>query len=363
MKDIARDLGVSLMTVSKALHNHSDISEQTRARVLKRAKRLGYQPNWVARSLVTRRTYLVGLVIPDLMHSFFVELARGVARMLEPRRYHILILDSQESAEAEVRQIEALLSRNVDGLIIASAQKSGHWLARALRTRSIPYVLVDRKLAGLKGHYVGVDDHEIGAVATSHLIEQGCRRIAHIRGPAISTGRGRWAGYRRALSEHGLMELAGYVVDGGSEDDSGFDAMRHLLHLNPPPDGVFCYNDPVAAGAIKAVFEAGLNVPKDVAIIGAGNVHYSDLLRVPLSTIDQSSSAIGEMAGELLVQSMEAKTAPRPKQILIPPRLLVRESSQKTQHPPVAPGGAQGREERGNESVKYANSASAVDSS
>lgn len=105
--------------------------------------------------------------------------------------------------------------------------------------------------------------------------------------------------------------------------------MRRLLRLNPPPDGVFCYKDPLAAGVIKAVFEAGLNVPDDVAIVGAGNVHYSDLLRVPLSTIDQSSSAIGETAAELLVQCMEANTLPRPKSILIPPRLVVRESSRR----------------------------------
>src|ERR1700693_1723525 len=123
MKDIARDLGVSLMTVSKALRSHSDISEETKRRVLKRAKELKYRPNWIARSLVTRRTYMVGLIIPDLMHSFFAEVAKGIARRLEPHGYQIVISNTEESVEAEQRQMELLLSRNVDGLIVASARQ------------------------------------------------------------------------------------------------------------------------------------------------------------------------------------------------------------------------------------------------
>src|SRR2546423_1605270 len=145
MKDIAQDLGLSLMTVSKALRRHSDISEETRNRVLKRARELQYQPNWIARSLVTRRTYMVGLVIPDLMHSFFAEVAKGVDRELGPRGYQIVISNSDESPEAEVRQVEMLVNRNVDGLIVASSLPN--WrkeMPEILRTRNIPYVLIDR---------------------------------------------------------------------------------------------------------------------------------------------------------------------------------------------------------------------------
>ena len=330
MIDIAKDLGVSLMTVSKALRNHSDISEQTRNRVLKRARQLGYQPNWAARSLVTRRTYMVGLIIPDLMHSFFAEVARGVARRLEPLGYQIVMANSDENAEAEERQIGLLLARSVDGLVIASTQANGRpKTLQSLRARKIPFVLIDRLPAGLEAHYVGVKDDEIGALATEHLIEQGCRRIAHIRGPAIPTGTGRLRGYRRALSRHGLQAPPGYVVSGHHDDASGYRAMQELLSLPEPPDGVFCYNDPVAAGAIKAILEAGHSVPGDMAVIGAGNVHYSDLLRVPLSTIDQSSSAIGETAAELLSQCMASSAPLAPKRIWIPPRLVVRESSRR----------------------------------
>jgi LacI family transcriptional regulator len=330
MIDIARDLGVSLMTVSKALRHHSDISEATRQRVLKRARELRYEPNWIARGLATRRTYMVGLVIPDLMHSFFAEVAKGVARACEPGGYQVVISNSEEDPATEERQIAALLARSVDGLIVASAQRNGRagWFRR-LRARKVPYVLIDRLPAGVAAHYVGGKDEDIGELATTHLIEQGCRRIAHLRGPAIPTGTGRLRGYRRALARHGLEARPEYVVCAQHRDDTGYDVMRRLLRVRPRPDGVFCYNDPVAAGAIRAVLEAGLEVPGDVAIIGSGNVHYSDLLRVPLSTIDQNSFQIGRTAAELLLRLTEAKTPLPPQRIFFPPRLIVRASTRR----------------------------------
>jgi len=218
----------------------------------------------------------------------------------------------------------------VDGLIVATAQ--ANWKKQALevlRSRKVPFVLIDREPSGVDANYVGVKDEEIGAMATEHLYEQGCRRIAHIRGGETPNALGRLRGYRRVLSKYGLKARPDYVASGDRDDAAGCDAMLKLLAAKEPPDGVFCYNDPVAAGAIRAVLEAGLKVPADVAIIGAGNVHYSDLLRVPLSTIDQSSSLIGETAAELLVECIEAKTPREAKHMLIPPRLIVRESSRR----------------------------------
>jgi LacI family transcriptional regulator len=330
MKDIALDLGVSLMTVSKALRNHSDISLQTRERVLKRMRELNYQPDWIARSMVTRRTYLVGLILPDLMHPFFAEVANGVARKLSPLGYHAVILNTQEDGDTERRHVEIMLTRKVDGLIIASAQPTGKLeLFETLRHRKVPYVLIDRLISRVETNFVGTNGEDLGAMATAHLIDQGCRRIAHIRGPQNATGASRLKGYRRALAKHGMPVRAEYIASGHYFENTGYEAMRQLLKTSPRPDGVFCYNDPVAGGAVKAILEAGLRVPEDVAIIGAGNVHYSELLRVPLSTIDQSSSTIGETAAELLCESMAAKEPVEMKRIYIPLRLVVRESSRR----------------------------------
>jgi len=327
MKDIARDLGVSLMTVSKALRSHSDISEQTRQRVLKRMRELNYQPDWIARSMVTGKTYLVGLVLPDLMHSFFAEVAMGVARKLQPLGYQVVIGNTEENPEIEKRDIEALVARKVDGLIIASAQRHGDpQVFKALERAGTSYVLIDRMVAGVEANYVGVKDEEVGVIATEHLIAQGAQRIAHIRGPAVSTGRGRLRGYRRALARRGLKTKPEYIVSGEFGDRGGYQAMLRLLALDPPPDAVFCYNDPVAAGAIQAILEGKLRIPEDIAIVGAGNVNYSGLLRVPLSTVDQSSGLIGERAAELLSHCMDARKPPAPQKILIPPRLVIRDS-------------------------------------
>jgi len=330
MKDIADDLGVSLMTVSKALRNHSDISEKTRKRVLKRMRELNYQPDWIARSMVTGRTYVVGLVLPDLMHSFFAEVATGASRKLQPVGYQVVIADTQEDGEAERRQIDVLINRKVDGLIIASAQRQGKLdLFKKLDRDKIPYVLIDRMLAGARAHYVGVRDEELGALATEHLIAQGCHRVAHLRGPSVATGTARLRGYRRALARHGLTADSAYITSGQYGETTGYDAMQELLKLAPPPDGVFCYNDAVAAGAIKAIIESGLRVPEDIAVIGAGNAPYCDLLRVPLSTVDQSSTAIGENAADLLVKCMESRKPDGVRHIFITPRLVIRDSSRR----------------------------------
>jgi LacI family transcriptional regulator len=339
MKDIADDLGVSLMTVSKALRGHTDIGEETRQRILRRARELNYQPNWIARSLVNRRTFIVGLVIPDLMHSFFAEVANGLTKELGPLGYQIVLANSNENAATERREIELLLARSVDGLVVASAQRD--WrrgVPHVLKNNETPYVLIDRMPAGVKVNYVGTRDEDLGELATTHLFEQGCRRVAHIRGPDNPNGARRLEGFERAILKNGRKRLSPkYVIEGGTGDAGGYRAMKELLRLKYPPDGLFCYNDPVAAGAIKAVLENGRKIPDDVAIVGAGNVHFSDLLRVPLSTIDQSASRIGETAANILVECIQAKAQPAPRCVLIPPRLIVRASSLRTASAQMTP--------------------------
>lgn len=330
MKDIADDLGVSVMTVSKVLRNHSNVSQKTRDRVLMRTRELNYQPDWIARSMVTRRTYLVGLVLPGLTHSFFAEVAQAVTRKLQASGYAVLISDTEDDADVERRQIDTLLNRRLDGLIIASAQHPGQLeMFKLLNHNQIPYVLVDRILPGAQANYVGVKDDDLGALATEHLIAQGCRRVAHIRGPAVGKGAGRLRGYRCALARHGLAVRADYIASGQYGDDAGYEAMRLLLKTDPRPDGVCCYDDAAALGAIKAILEAQLRVPEDIAVMGAGNVHYSDSLRVPLSTVDQSSTMIGEAAADLLTECIESPKPLTRRCVFIPPRLVVRDSSRR----------------------------------
>ena len=327
LKDIARDLNVSVMTVSKVVRGCADVGAETRTRVLARIKELNYQPNWVARSLAARRTFMIGLIVPDLMHSFFAEIAKGVSTTIRPLGYDVVICNSEEDCSVESSEVDRLLARQVDGLILASAQPpSSLEVFDRIEARNVPYVLIDRRFADARAPYVGADDESIGRLATSHLIERGCRRIAHIAGPPLATGVGRLKGYQSALAMAGISVPDFYVVH-ATDDASGFQAARRLLALDPRPDAIFGYNDPTAAGAMKAILEAGIGIPGDMKVIGVGNVHYSDLLRVPLSTIDQNSTSIGQQAAEMLVKAIGSKRRRPPRIVVIEPTLIVREST------------------------------------
>jgi LacI family transcriptional regulator len=334
LKDIANELGLSVVTVSKVLRDHPDIGAETRKRVLRRMRELNYQPNLAARSLVSGKTWSLGLVVPDLLHPFFADIAKSISASAQKRGYSLLISSSDEDPDLEVREIKQLLARRVDVIIVASAQSSVDCF-RLIEEQKTPYILIDRRFEGLDANFVGVDDVAVGALATSHLIEQGCRRVAHIRGPEVSTAVGRLDGYRRVLASCGLTPLPGHIVSLGASGDhrgekGGYEAAKRLISVEPLPDGIFCFNDSSALGAMRALLDARLRIPEDVAVIGCGNFSYSDFLRVPLSSVDQGSEGIGKCAGDLALALANRKTKVKPKTELISPHLVVRASSQRT---------------------------------
>ena len=332
MKDIARDLGVSTVTVSKVLRNHPDVGEETRQRVLARVKELDYRPNLAARGLVTGRTYLVGLIVPDLLHPFFAEIAASISDTLRKDDYYLVVSSSEEDPDLEEQEISQLLARRLDALIIASCRPTVEVFS-PIEKQKTPYVLIDRSFPGLSSNFVGVDDLAAGLLATQHLLDIGCKRVAHIRGPETSPGIQRLEGYKRALAQNGKSFIDEYVIfepkgDVGTRQ-RGAEAMQQLLNCRHIPDGVFCFNDPLAMGAVNEAVNQGLRIPEDIAIIGCGNLHYDDSLRVPLSSIDQHSHRIGAEAAQLVLAALKSKVAPKPRTILLPPELIVRGSTQR----------------------------------
>jgi LacI family transcriptional regulator len=329
LKDIARDLGVSVVTVSKVLRGNRDIGEDTRRRVLKRMKDLKYQPNMVARGLASGRTYAVGLVVPDLVHPYFAEFAKSLSGVLRASNLTLILASSEENPDVERQEIRTLLNRGVDVLLIASCQLTLRNFYELGGTRT-PYLLFDRNFPHLAAHFVGSDDVLVGKMATRHLIDIGRKRIAHIGGKNTSPARDRVRGYRNVLTEHRLSSPKNYVVIRERFEETGnvagFQAMQELLRLNPRPDAVFCYNDLTAVGAMEATLRAGLKVPEDIAFIGCGNFRYADYLRVPLSSIDQGTAELGRMAGEFALD-LSTKPEQEPKSILAPPTLIVRHST------------------------------------
>jgi LacI family transcriptional regulator len=330
MKDIARDLGVSVITISKVLRNHPDVGDETRERVLARVKELDYRPNLAARSLVTGRTYLVGLVVPDLLHPFFAEIAKSLSEVLRQSGYYLIVSSSDEDPDLEEQEINQLLARRLDTLIIASCRSTVDMFFR-IEKQQTPYVLIDRALPGLSANFVGVDDEAVGKIATQHLIDMGCKRLAHIRGPETSPGTRRVQGYKRALAQSGHKIIEDYIISEPKGDietrQRGAEAMRQLLSLKPRPDGVFCFNDPMAMGAMNYALDQGLKIPEELAIIGCGNLHYDDALSVPLSSINQHSRRIGQEAARLALGILNSKTAPKPENVILAPELIVRRST------------------------------------
>jgi LacI family transcriptional regulator len=332
MKDIAKELGVSVVTISKVLRDHPDISDETRERVLSYVKKVDYQPNVLARSLVTGRSYLVGLIVPDLLHPFFAEIAKSLSQVIGGKGYSLIIASSEEDPELEAREIRQLQARHLDALVIASCALNDTSIDK-LALHNDPYVLIDRNFSKVKSNFVGTDDEAAGRIATEHLIHMGCRRIAHISGRNNSTGYGRLQGYQAALQSHGLRYRKEYVVSRPHVDadsiDQGKQAMQILLGREIRPDGVFCYNDPLAIGAMEKIFEEGLSVPDDIAVIGCGNLHYDSSLRIPLSSIDQQSHAIGRRAGEVLLEIIESKVPKPPQRVVLEPTLIARLSTMR----------------------------------
>jgi len=336
MKDIARDLGVSVITISKVLRNHPDVGDETRERVLARVKELDYQPNLTARSLVTGRTYLMGLVVPDLLHPFFAEIAKSISDALKENGYYLIVSSSEEDPDLEEQEINHLLARRLDALIVASCRSTVDLFFR-IQKQQTPYVLIDRSLPGLSANFVGVDDEAVGMLGTGHLIDIGCKRIAHIRGAETSPSIRRMEGYKKALAQAGLKANGDYIISEGKGDvgtkQRGAEAMSQLLRLKPRPDGVFCFNDPLAMGAMNCALDEGLGIPDDIAVIGCGNLHYDDSLRVPLSSIDQHSRRIGEEAARIALGILNSKVPPKPESVVLQPELIVRGSTRRAAQP------------------------------
>ena len=331
MKRVAAELGVSVTTVSKVLNHHADIGDATRERVLAKVEELGYRPNAVARSLTLRRTNTLGVVIPDLMHSFFVEIVAGIEVVVSDRGYGLLLCCSAETAKKERAELEMLRSRQVDGIVLASANASGNTkLLQDLQALGRGLVMIDRDdHPKVRCHRVLTDDVKVGRLATEHLLATGRRAIAHIAGPAVVHAERRQQGYREALKAGGIDPKPGWIVSGGFMEDDGYQAMKRLLESRTKIDAAFAANDPAAIGAMKAVWDAGLSVPDDIAIVGAGNVVHSDLLRVPLTTVSWSKEEMGRRAAELILDQIGPHPAGPFRRVIVPPELIIRDSSRR----------------------------------
>jgi LacI family transcriptional regulator len=269
------------------------------------------------------------MVVPTLSYSFFATVAEGIAQRLRQQGYQLLMSSTRGDVGEETAQVRAFLSHRVDALIIAPSgpiEKASEF--DYLREQRVPFVLVGRGVPPFPVNFVGNDGLGIGRMAAEHLIAQGCRRIAHIAGPPVAGSRQRERGHREALERNGLKPDSRLIVSGGDSIAGGYEAARQLLQAPRRPDGIGCYNDIVAAGAMRALLDAGVRIPEEIAITGVGNLTFSDVFQVPLTTIEQSPFEMGVSAAQLALDLVTAPDA-KPARVLVPARLIERESSQR----------------------------------
>ena len=327
LADIARELGISKMTVSRAINNDPLVNSKTRERVLDVSRRLNYQPNHFARALVTNRSFLIGVIVPDLMHSYFAEILHGIGEFARSFNYQIVIGNSEEQITREISEVEVLRFRT-DGLIIApTLPVSKVDVYRSMIDEGTKIVLIDRTLEGLGCPMVTTDNTEVGVLATEYLIKLGHKRIGHLKGTTTSTSKERLDGYKQALSRNGIAFNKLLVKDCGLMESEGYMAMKAWINEGDLPTAIFAVNDPTAIGAMQAMDEAGIQPGEDIAMIGSGNIHYGDMLRVPLTTVSWSRGEMGQSAMRLLVQMIEGNNRDAANQkVILSPSIVVRKS-------------------------------------
>lgn len=329
MHDIARIAGVSAMTVSRALSGHPDVNEDKRRRIIDIAEGLKYRPNRLARFLITNESFLIGVIVPDISQPFFCDITRGVQEVVSKEGYDLVLCHSGRDADQERREIDMLLARRVDALLIASEQRADNLdVFQELEEQGVPYVLVDRRFVALDCPCVRTDDREAGRLATEHLISLGHRRIAHVGGPDVSTGIERLEGYVLALKQAGIPVREELIERSNFKEEGGRQAMAKFLQLPERPTAVFTANAYLGFGAVQACYEAGLQVPRDISFVGAGDIEPAQHPNPFLTTVVWDRREMGQEAGGMLLKLLADKPLPkRQRDVVIPPRLTIRHSA------------------------------------
>ncbi len=333
IKDIARELGISPSTVSRALKDHPDISSKTKEAVHALADKLNYQPNIVALNLRQRKTNTIGVIIPELVHFFFSTVISGVEDVAYQAGYSVILAQSNESYEREKTDIKALFNSRVDGMLISVSRETRNFdHIESIISKGVPVVFYDRMYNNPNTSKVIVDDYVGAKEAVEHLIDQGYKRIAHLEGaPGLLISEDRKRGYLDALKEHKLEIVDSLIQEcpSGSQED-GNRAAKKLLAMPQPPDAIFTNNDPIAIGAMMAIKEKGLQIPQDIGLVGFSNWSYGSLIEPSLTTVDQPGFEMGQEAARLLIRQIEAgdkDQEPQPETKILKTTLIVRDSS------------------------------------
>ncbi|HBL76343.1 MAG: LacI family transcriptional regulator [Bacteroidetes bacterium GWF2_42_66] len=329
IKDIARELGISASTVSRALKNHPDISEETRRAVNELADRLSYQPNAVALSLKHSRSNTIGVIIPEIVHYFFSSVISGIEDVAYEAGFTVIICQSNEMYDREVSNARALRANRVDGVLVSVSKETFSFNhLKYLQGGNIPLVFFDRIVPEIQADCVIIDDKDAAYRATMHMIDAGRRRIAHFAAPQnLIIGRDRKEGYLDALREANIPIDPKLIIEADSFEKARI-AMNDLIDSKKPPDGIFAVNDLTAIGAMQTIQKRGYKIPNDISVVGFSDGRFSGITEPNLTSVDQHGYEMGTIAAEMLIDRImnkEVDAAPRTK--ILQANLIVRGSS------------------------------------
>jgi LacI family transcriptional regulator len=326
--DIAKELNISRVTVSKALRDHPDISQAMKRKILTTARRMGYVPNLIARQLNSRRTFTIGIVVPDLENSFFSFIVDSIIDYATEHNYYIILTVSREKESIEKRNIENLIGMRVDGLLVCLSQETtDRQIFTTVGKMKIPLVFFDRAFENLKFSRVIFHDR-LGAVnSLNHIIREGYTRIANFAGYSnTNIGKERTEGFVEALSKNKIPVRREWIIESGFELKDGYESFKKLNNMGNLPEVIYAVNDRVALGAYKAAKEAGLRIPEDIGIFGFGFHEITDFFDPQLTLINQDPRKLGVEAIKLLINEIEHKVKSGQNKLLIEEEFLWKKS-------------------------------------
>lgn len=327
--DIAEALDLSAATVSRALKDHPAIKQETKKRILEKARELGYQHNLFASSLRRNKTNTIGLIVPRLNSYFMSTVIAGIEKVANTEGYNLIISQSLESVKKEIVNVKTLFNSRVDGLLVSAAYDTENVKHFELFTdKGVPLIFFDRVLDHPQCTNIVIDNFKAGYEVTRHLIEQGCTRIVHI---TASLKRNVYAdrlrGYRQALEDSGIAYNEKLVIFNNLSDQAGTDAAQAILKMRPKPDGIFSANDSCAVSCLRALKLSGISIPNDIAIAGFNNDPLSKVIEPNLTTVEYPGMEMGEVAAMLLIRLINKTEASSMNTLVLKHRLIERESS------------------------------------
>ncbi len=328
IKDLARQLNVSVSTVSRALRNASDINHETKSAVLSLAEKLNYEPNVMAQGLVKRETKIIGIVVPVIHSNYFSEAMSGMTEIADQYDYHLMFCQSNENVVQEIKSIKKLVACHVDGLLISvSKETTDATKLEKVKQMGIPIVMFDRILPDFSCSKVVVNEYEGAYKAVEHLIKKGCKHIAHVAGPVnASVSANRMKGYIDALTRYKLPIKKNFIHRCNAFEEDSLNAIKKILRLKPVPDGIFFINDLSAIIAIKFLQKKGIKIPGAIKIVGFNDDPVSAVVEPSLTTVMQPGYEVGKLAMRTLVDEINS-TNTNFQNIQLRTQLIIRNSS------------------------------------